>query len=255
MQGRLSSSAPEITTLLFDLDGTLVDMKRVGLALRLMARAVWRYSGAIRPWRFRKAMKEAIERMQHHGTDKTNYQVFVETLGRYSAKPVEELDRRSRLLVSHDFAKMGKRFRPIPGARETLLLGRRLGYRVVLATNPVWPLAAVRMRLEWGGLGDFPFDYITHSEIMTRCKPDPAYYRQLLDRVAAEPSRCLMIGNDPRKDLPAKDAGIWTFLVRRDGEKTPDDPRLDGWGPLEDLRDWLKRSAEGRWTSNPSLSA
>lgn len=247
MQGRLSSNAPEITTLLFDLDGTLVDMKRVGLALRLLARAIWRYAGAIRPWRFRKAVKEAIHRMQHHGTDKTNYEVFVETLGRHSSKPLEEIDRRSRLLVSKDFAKMGGRFRSVPGARETLVLARRLGYRVVLATNPVWPLAAVRMRLEFGGLGDFEFDYITHSEIMTRCKPDPGYYRQLLERIGTEPSRCLMIGNDPRKDLPAKDVGVATFLLR---EEPVSDVRLDGWGTHTELQEILKR-----WAQSRSLSA
>ena len=41
-----------------------------------------------------------------------------------------------------------------------------------------------------------------------------------------------MIGNDPRKDLPAKEAGIRTFLIG----VHPPDPRMDASGTLEDLR-------------------
>lgn len=255
MPGRLPSNAPDVTTLLFDLDGTLVDMKRLGVAFRLSARAVWRYFGAIRPWHLGRATKEAIARMQTHGSDKTNYQVFLETMSRHSRTSIEDVERRSRLLVSKDFATLAHRFYPVPGAKETVLLARELGYRTVLATNPVWPLDAVRMRMTWGGLGEVPFDYITHSEIMTRCKPDPAYYRQLLERLSLSAAECVMIGNDPRKDLPAKDAGIRTFLIARDGAAMPEDPRLDGWGTFEEFQGWLKRSAEERWPNHRSLSA
>jgi hypothetical protein len=44
-----------------------------------------------------------------------------------------------------------------------------------------------------------------------------------------------MIGNDPRKDLPAKDAAIATFLIGAH----PPDPRMDASGTLEDLRAWI----------------
>ena len=72
-----------------------------------------------------------------------------------------------------------------------------------------------KTRLRAGGLDDFTFDFISHSEVMTRCKPDPRYYRELLERLRARGEECLMIGNDPRKDLPAKDAGIAHVPDRR----------------------------------------
>jgi FMN phosphatase YigB (HAD superfamily) len=231
-----------LTTLLFDLDGTLVTLNRRGLELRFMLRAFRRFWPAIHPWRFRRAFWHAAEQLQSHESEKTNYQVFLETLATYSRVDQAALDRIVREFLVHDFPHLSDRFAPIPGARETLELARRQNYRVVLATNPVWPLAAVRARLRAGGLDDFPFDFISHSEVMTCCKPAPRYYRQLLERLQARAEECLMIGNDPRKDLPAKSVGIRTFLIGTH----PPDPRMDACGTLEEL---CARLAQERETS------
>lgn len=231
---------PRLTTLLFDLDGTLVTLQRRGLELRFMLRAFRRFSPAIPPWKFRRAFWQAANRLQVHETDMTNYQVFLETLGAHSRVDQAALDGLVREFLTHDFGHLSDRFAPIAGARETLELARRLDYRVVLATNPVWPLDAVRVRLRAGGLADFSFDFISHSEVMTCCKPNPRYYRELLDRLRVCGEECLMIGNDPRKDLPAKDANIGTFLI---GTHRPD-PRMDASGTLADLRAWISRERE-----------
>ena len=153
------------------------------------------------------------------------------------------LDGIVRDFLAHDFSFLSDRFVPIPGARETLELARRLDYRVVLATNPVWPLEAIRTRLRAGGLADFTFDFISHSEVMTRCKPDRRYYLELLERLQARGEECLMIGNDPRKDLPAKEAAISTFLIGTH----PPDPRMDASGTLEDLRARITHERETAW--------
>jgi hypothetical protein len=52
-----------------------------------------------------------------------------------------------------------------------------------------------------------------------------------------------MIGNDPRKDLPAKDAAIRTFLIGAHGP----DPRMDASGTLEDLRELIAQEKETGW--------
>ena len=56
-----------------------------------------------------------------------------------------------------------------------------------------------------------------------------------------------MIGNDPKKDLPAREAGICTFLLqrpatKRNWDKIVLDPRLDGWGSLLDLQEWMREN-------------
>ena len=246
-KGRLPSSCPEVTTLLFDLDGTLVDMQRSGLQLRLMAKALVRYAPAIRPWRFAQAFWTAIKGLQVHGSERLNHDVFLDILGKHASCSRERLDALCEEFITLDVVTAAEQFSPIEGARETLLEAHALGYRLVLATNPVFPLSAVKLRMRWGGVDDIPFERITSSQTMTRCKPDPGYYRELLAQLGVRAEECLMIGNDPKKDLPAKDVGCYTYILDLPAVRPMEtavlaDPRLDGYGSYQDLRAWLRRS-------------
>ena len=203
-------------TILFDLDGTLDRLRgRPLLELRMLRRGAARFAGVIPRHRFHHAFWRAARTMQVHGTSRTNHQVLTTGLALASGRPEPEIAGLLDDMVAGDFTRMGWHFQPMPGAREALLRVRAAGHRVVLATNPVWPERAVRQRLAWGGLGDVPFDLITHSQLMTRCKPDTNYYREVLARLSARPEDCAMIGDNPRKDLPARDVGIRTFLLGR----------------------------------------
>lgn len=248
IKGPFSFGSPRVTTLLFDLDGTLVDLRPSGLRILFFARAIRRFAGAIPLWKIPTAFSRAKHDLQNNVTEKTNYEVFLNTLSSYAKSDPGEIERRTRLLISDDFARFSSSFVPILHAYETLLLARELGYGVVLATNPVWPLDAVMMRAHWGGLRRFEFDFISHSEIMTRAKPHPEYYRELLGKLDAAPEDCLMIGNDPVKDLPARTAGIHTFLLERpetakNWTEITKDPRLDCWGSHLDLQEWMRANA------------
>lgn len=252
IRGPWPSRRPELTTLLFDLDGTLVLMeRRRRLAeARFVGRVTRRFAGAAAPWRLKEAVKEAVERQQSHLSDRTNFEVFLDALAPYTRLTRPDLEARVRAALTEDFAVLRGLFRGAAGAREALLEARALGYRLVLATNPMFPRACVELRLAWGGLADIGFAHITHSENMTRCKPAPAYYEELLEQLGVGPERCIMVGNDARKDLPAHEVGIPTYFVdhptsRDEIERAQGDARLDGWGSFADLTAWLGTAREG----------
>ncbi len=67
---------------------------------------------------------------------------------------------------------------------------------MILATNPLFPPAGVRTRLSWVRLRPEDFDWVTDYENSSACKPNPAYYWEILNRMHLEPSCCLMVGND-----------------------------------------------------------
>ncbi len=48
---------------------------------------------------------------------------------------------------------------------------------------------------------------------MHSCKPELAYYRQILKEEGFEPRECLLVGNDVKNDLPAVNAAIPVFIV------------------------------------------
>ena len=242
--GPFAQPAPEVRTLLVDLDGTVVEMRRraLDLELRFMVRAIRRFGRVIRPWRFRRAFWEAAEAMRRNDGDDLNYDVFVSRLGAHATVDAEELREMLAACIEEDFGCLGACFGPVPDARRVLLRAAEQGYRLVLATNPMFPLRGVQLRLRWAEALDLPFELVTHAENSTRCKPRVAYYQDVLERLEEEPERCIMVGNDPEKDLPATEIGIRTFLLDPARATHP----LAGVGRYGDLERFLTTSAEAR---------
>ena len=85
--------------------------------------------------------------------------------------------------------------------------------KLVLATNPIYPLAAYGHRLSWVGLTPADFDHVTHIENTGFVKPNPGYFRQICETIQIAPQSCLMVGNDPVYDIAASAIGIRTYLT------------------------------------------
>ncbi len=125
--------------------------------------------------------------------------------------------------------------RPVAGARELVARAFALRHPIAIATAPVYPLNALKKRLEWGNLGDFPYNLITDYETMHTCKPNPAYYAEIARRLERAPEECVMIGNDVEMDiLPARRVGMKTFWVTSAGGMATDVP-CDWNGTLEEF--------------------
>lgn len=103
--------------------------------------------------------------------------------------------------------------RPRTGAQEAVekVLGR--GLRIALLTNPCFSQACVECRMGWGNMLHMPFELITTWSNTTRCKPAAQYYRESLDKLGLSPAEVLMVGNDPKRDLPARELGLKTAYV------------------------------------------
>lgn len=95
-------------------------------------------------------------------------------------------------------------------AIETLKQGE---YRIVVATNPLFPLIANKQRLMWAGLSINDFEYCTCYENSSYCKPNLKYYEGILERLNVRAEDCLMVGNDVREDMVAKELGMDVFLI------------------------------------------
>lgn len=85
--------------------------------------------------------------------------------------------------------------------------------KLVIASNPMFPLNIQLKRLSWAGIADIPYALITHIENMTYCKPRLEYYQQICEMINVPPSNCLMVGNDPVNDLIVAKLGMKTYLT------------------------------------------
>ncbi len=100
-----------------------------------------------------------------------------------------------------------------PRAAETVRSFRARGLRVALATNPLFPSVATRMRIRWAGLEPEEFEFFTTYENIGFCKPNPDYYRELLRWTGLQGGDCLMVGNDVGEDMVAAETGMKVFLL------------------------------------------
>ena len=100
-----------------------------------------------------------------------------------------------------------------PLARSTVDWIKQKGYRVALATNPIFPAVATESRIRWVGLEPEDFELYTTYENTCYCKPNPDYFRDVARRLNLEPQQCLMVGNDGEEDTAAAQAGMKVFLL------------------------------------------
>ena len=102
---------------------------------------------------------------------------------------------------------------PTDVVAECIRILKEKGYQVVVATNPVFPEVAMRERLGWAGVDPEDFALITTYENSCYCKPNPSYYKYIIKVLDKDPEDCLMVGNDVREDMCARQIGIDVFLM------------------------------------------
>lgn len=128
-----------------------------------------------------------------------------------------------------------------PDAKATVEKIKAAGYKVVLATNPIFPETATRQRVNWTGMDVADFEAFTTYENCTYCKPNPEYYLELLEKINMDPAECLMVGNDVTEDMDAGlKAGMQVFLItdcmiNKEGKDINEYPH----GSFKDLQKYL----------------
>jgi FMN phosphatase YigB (HAD superfamily) len=230
------------SVLMIDLDGTLLDIE-VAFFLGPMVQAM---HGCFDELLTRdtfteglfRGIEEIMEKPRLEGV--TNQDGFTSTFSVLTGVPPEEVVKRFDRFYSDVFPTLNGHARPRDGADQFVRKASERGYRLVLATNPIFPTTAVIERLGWADVDPGMFEFIPGLETMGSCKPQVEYFLELADRAGVSPTACLMIGNDVQQDLPAAEAGMDTFLVeghlvdRGTGGTAP-----DATGSLEELGEML----------------
>ena len=218
--------------IMFDLDGTLLPMDNdeftkgylamlarsvapLGYSADAMIPAMWRGVGAM--------VKNTGERLN----SELFWQTFSATLGKSCEEDIPKFDN----FYKTEFKDAVRFTQPTPMALKAVEAAKKSADKVVLATNPFFPLVAVEARLAWTGIAPDAFDHITHYDNSSRCKPNPDYYREIAEKIGVDLSKCLMVGNNAEEDIrAAQAAGMSTFLLTDclicEGEM-PDTPKGD----------------------------
>ncbi len=225
----------KIKYLLFDLDGTLLhfDMKEfIDRYLNLIKN---HFTDVHEPQRIPAWILQGTELMLKNHGERLNSEIFLEFFSTQSGLPEAVVWQRFLNFYQTDFGTLIKLTRSVTEARSVLKAAVAGRYKLVLATQPVFPLVAIRQRLQWAGLDDIPFELITHIENMHACKPSPLYFKEILNVLHLQPEQCLMIGNEIETDMASKNVGIKSFLLKEDNRITSIDKDSDYSGDYKRL--------------------
>lgn len=203
-----------IKTVMFDLDGTLlpfvqdefVKLYFGGLCKKLAPYGYDPDSVVKYVWKGTKAMAE-------NDGSRPNSEVFWEL---FSAAFPDKPDAREFCndFYTKEFDTVKACMKYVPNHKPMIERLKSAGLDTVLATNPLFPECAVATRLNWVGLSESDFSYITNYDNSTFCKPNPKYFTELLEKLGRKPEECFMVGNSVPEDIiPTNGLGIKNFFL------------------------------------------
>ena len=201
-----------ITTVLFDLDGTLLPMDQdqfVKMYFGLLARTLTPSD----PEAMIKAVWVGTRAMMTNDGSRTNEAAFWDTYCGLLGEDRRNDEPAFRSFYENQFELVRNACGFDPKAAETIALVKAKGLKTALATNPLFPRIATQARARWAGLNLDDFELYTTYEDYSYCKPDPRYYQAVLDKLGLTAEECLMVGNDAEEDTAAAKLGIRVFLL------------------------------------------
>lgn len=202
------------TTVLFDLDGTLLPMDQerfVRAYFGLLARTIAPHG--YEPDKLLKAVFGGTEAMVENDGAATNEAVFWRIFCEAFGEQAREDMPRFEAFYQNEFQQAKAACGFDPRAAQTVRAIRAMGFRVVLATNPLFPRVATHSRIRWAGLEPQDFELVTTYESSRFCKPNLRYYEEILEKLQVQPGECLMVGNDADEDMIAEKLGMRVFLL------------------------------------------
>ena len=155
----------------------------------------------------------------------------------------EELQPLFDQFYEEEFPTLRYLTNPRPEAIEMIDWALEQGIRLAIATNPLFPLAAIHHRMRWAGLPpeEIPFLVVSAYETFHFAKPNPAYFAEVLGRIGWPEGPVVMVGDDIERDLPGSFAlGLPTYWINASETKAPAGIDLAGRGSIADLRPWLE---------------
>jgi FMN phosphatase YigB (HAD superfamily) len=210
-----------LTGVLFDLDGTLLDIDIDGFlgdyfgALGPVVADV--LDDGVDPAVGLRAVMESTSAMVAPHAGRTNRDVFNERFHELTGVDLdlEEFALPFERFYAEVFPTLRNSIGPREGAREVVQAALALGLKVAIATNPIFPMSAIRERMRWATVDDLAVHTVTSYEMMHATKPLPAYFLETAGLIGVEASTCLMVGDDRVLDMGAADVGMKTFYVGR----------------------------------------
>lgn len=227
-------------TLLLDLDDTLIDTNLDAFVPAYFQALGQHLGGHVAPETMLRALVSGMSAMAEsedptHTLEEIFDSRFYEKLGVPKEELVEVLDD----FYDNIFPTLAALTKQRAETASLIQWALSCGFRIAIATDPLFPRKATFQRLRWAGLDAYQIELISTYEHFHFTKTHPAYYAEVLGRLGWPEGPVLMVGNDITRDLlPAHRLGLATYFIDGDAASSPGFEA--GRGKLADLRPWLE---------------
>ncbi len=215
----------QISVLIFDLDGTLIDSK-LDLALAVNAARCQMGLAALEPERIFGYVGQGAPMLIRR------------SLGQEASE--EQIEEALRFFLAYYRQHMLDHTVTYPSVREALERFNRL-HLTVLTNKPVRFSQEILVGL---GIADY-FRFVLGGNSFEKKKPDPIGVFTILERLACKPEQAMLVGDSEIDVLTARNAGVWACgvsygLGSHRLKDSPPDVTVDS---LLELADFLRPAA------------
>lgn len=250
-----------LKAILFDLDNTLILFDEARFYQGYFRRIETLFKDIMPAEHFVDRLITATRSLVKNNGELTNVEYFKTAFAQGFKGRRDELWNRFLYFYETEYDKLEVNLKLPNRLHKTMDDIVQTGLKMVLASNPIFPLDIQMKRLAWANLDHLPFDLITHIENMSFCKPRIEYYLEISQKIGETPESCMMVGNDPVNDLIAAHTGMKTYLAddskgagRIESEadeillllKVSNIPEPDFEGPLSEVPKAVRQCAENR---------
>lgn len=225
-----------MNTFLFDLDGTLLPMDMKLFEKLYFEGMAKMFNNIMDPKELVSLIWTSTKVMVSNTENITNEIVFMADLAKRIGSDLPLFQERFDEYYETGYHNVKESTREVQCMRDSIYLLREKGYKIVIATNPLFPKSAIHTRIRWAGFEPEEFDYISTFETNHYCKPQIEYYQEVLDDINRSAVECIMVGNDVQEDLIIKTLGAKTYLITDNMlHRTDEDIVTDYKGTYEDF--------------------
>ena len=229
--------------LLLDLDDTLLDTNLDAFLPAYFKKLASYMAGRVPPEQFIRALMRSTQIMyDSNRPDKSLEQVFSENF--YPALGFDQAELAGAIDQFYDevFPSLAPLTAQRPEAISFVEWAFSKGWKVSIATDPLFPRKAILHRLRWAGLApeEYPFTLVSDFHRFHFAKKSVTYYPEFLERLDWTDEPVLMVGDSLDRDVqPSRQAGLPVFWLKSKGDTDSDGGPQGGFS---ELRAYLEKT-------------
>lgn len=203
-----------IKNILFDLDGTLLPMDEEKFTKAYFSLLVKKVAPlGYEPQKLIDTVWKGTAAMVKNDGTVTNEEAFWRVFGKVygekglSDKPIFDEFYQNEFWGAKEVCGFNQK------AAKTVEKLKKAGFKLLLATNPIFPAVATESRIKWAGINKEDFLIRTTYENSHYCKPNLNYYKEILEKTSLNARECIMVGNNTAEDMVTERLGMKVFLI------------------------------------------